>query len=492
MKTSDSLMKHEALREHTYRNPEFKYHQDVELDLYRAFMAKAKEFKSQGHPNSEVNWARWIAKTIKNEGAMRGLYDWFYYTKRRHLKGMTASIWIQHGFDPSDDFRLNHFAAGNVPTIPPHLIKYKDSDLGEAQDPSGGGKLSGFTDDAIAGVLAQIGDLIKGWAEDQRSQEIHGGQESSPSGLKYQMTLARYVSKISPSRLRQYMRDYAAITRIPEFAWLMWAEEIQHTGLVHYMANQDKVKWYMLRDIDVSAEGDQLRADDGFTVDPPESLEETAADQDALQEIARSLVRWLLQNLEPIRSGQIGGDMRAVGTIESMTGFLKTHKKSGKLRDIGGMDAVSLENVIRDTRVYLFSPLPKDAEGAYSLKQHALLLDLDSVKASPPKMENTIVHELRHALDLSKSRGRVNTKKDQIAYTNRPMEINARFTEALNDIQKALALMPDINLPVLIQYAFHKHQIEEIFPTGTESPRYRQLVNRVYKQLQYNRDKNKK
>lgn len=228
----------------------------------------------------------------------------------------------------------------------------------------------------------------------------------------------------------------------------------------------------------------------GFGID--EGLNETAQDEGALRDIAQLMVQWFLKNLEPIRKGQIGGGTvkatKPIGTIESMTGYLKKFKKKGQIGDIVGKDAVSLENIVKDTRVFILHPLPDDSEGAYNDQSKLMLLDLDIIKTSPPKIESTIIHELRHALDLSKSLGKFNRKSDKKDYPFRPLEINARFSQALDDIRKMQAKHPEKHkLMDIIKYALMQHNIRQIFPRGLKSPRYKRLINRIYQQLQYDK-----
>ena len=231
-------------------------------------------------------------------------------------------------------------------------------------------------------------------------------------------------------------------------------------------------------------------AEGGFDIS--EGLTETVQDEGALRDIAQLMVQWFLKNLEPIRQGQIGGGTvkatRTIGTIESMTGYLKKFKKKKQIGDVTGMDAVSLENIVKDTRVFILHPLPDDSEGAYNDDPKILLLDLDIIKTSPPKIESTIIHELRHALDLSKSKGKFNSKDDQKDYPFRPLEINARFSQALDDIRKLQAKHPEKHkLMDIIKYALMQHNIRQIFPRGLKSPRYKRLISRIYQQLEYDR-----
>lgn len=263
----------------------------------------------------------------------------------------------------------------------------------------------------------------------------------------------------------------------------MWDEDqVAHWGHSIKFPDQDNVNSFLglVRD---EAEG-------GFDIS--EGLTETVQDEGALRDIAQLMVQWFLKNLETIRQGQIGGGTvkatRTIGTIESMTGYLKKFKKKKQIGDVTGMDAVSLENIVKDTRVFILHPLPDDSEGAYNDDSKILLLDLDIIKTSPPKIESTIIHELRHALDLSKSKGKFNSKDDQKDYPFRPLEINARFSQALDDIRKLQAKHPEKHkLMDIIKYALMQHNIRQIFPRGLKSPRYKRLISRIYQQLEYDR-----
>jgi hypothetical protein len=223
---------------------------------------------------------------------------------------------------------------------------------------------------------------------------------------------------------------------------------------------------------------------------------ETPQDENAIHELAQGIIKWLLDHIDSIRDGYIGGgDLKGViniGTIEDLTGYLRKHRKQGSINDVHGRDAAALETIVKDTRMGLIHPMPDDAEGAYNAGLKFLILDLELVKKSPPRMLGTIMHELRHALDSSKSNDRFNKKDDAKNYIFQPLEINARFTQALDDIRKMAAKNPQPELLMdIIKFNLNKHNIRQIFPGGTKSPRYRRLVNRVYQQLEYHKGKTK-
>lgn len=107
------------------------------------------------------------------------------------------------------------------------------------------------------------------------------------------------------------------------------------------------------------------------------------------------------------------------------------------------------------------------------------------------ELTKTLVHELQHAIDDVKSRGQALNKTvatglttdDErfLEYLKLPQEINARFAEVLADISEQLPYIREQEqLPAIINDAFARHQINRVFATKTQDPRYRRLVSRVY------------
>lgn len=100
-------------------------------------------------------------------------------------------------------------------------------------------------------------------------------------------------------------------------------------------------------------------------------------------------------------------------------------------------------------------------------------------------LAKVIAHELQHAVDNFKSRGKTfDTKKK--SYATLPYEINARFQEALMNITMAFddakkkGKVPDRkSLPAFIDSAFKHNNISEFLPK--DGKRYKRLAARAYK-----------
>jgi hypothetical protein len=130
-------------------------------------------------------------------------------------------------------------------------------------------------------------------------------------------------------------------------------------------------------------------------------------------------------------------------------------------------------------------------------------------------MKSTVTHELRHALDDLKSEYRVSSsskystpkKKSfrkvtndphmgNLAYLAQPAEINARFTQVLDDLVgkiKRVAQLPfgeaRDKLHRQLKFGFDKHNISHLFPEKEKSRDYKRLMKRaadfIDKELQH-------
>jgi hypothetical protein len=164
-----------------------------------------------------------------------------------------------------------------------------------------------------------------------------------------------------------------------------------------------------------------------------------------------------------------------------------------------------------------------DVPGLWAPHLNTIILNSDFIGSK--SFEETITHELRHALDDYKSdfkaskSGKYNTARDKahrkvtndpymgnLAYSARPSEINSRFTELLNKmvgvIDASFKNAPNPNPEKLRSYVmrqfmklFAESRIPEIYPKGEDSPEYRRLIRRaedfIEKEISY-RESNKK
>lgn len=109
------------------------------------------------------------------------------------------------------------------------------------------------------------------------------------------------------------------------------------------------------------------------------------------------------------------------------------------------------------------------------------------------ELYKTLVHELQHGIDAFKSNNRAvmgqvvpkgseYSDEEQLAYLKLPHEINARFAEALADINDQLPYVRDREqLPAIINDAFARRELNTVFPGKASDPKYRKLLARAYK-----------
>ena len=137
----------------------------------------------------------------------------------------------------------------------------------------------------------------------------------------------------------------------------------------------------------------------------------------------------------------------------------------------------------------------------------------------PRYLSEIFAHEAQHAIDDLKSRKGLTTKSDYIdadlsgpgaalsaknkikgpviaptakskfiSYLQLPDEVNARFTEVLQQLTNEIANVPDYlyapsSLVTLIKTVFSKHYMDDAFPNGVNDPAYKRLMSRTYKFL---------
>lgn len=120
------------------------------------------------------------------------------------------------------------------------------------------------------------------------------------------------------------------------------------------------------------------------------------------------------------------------------------------------------------------------------------------------RMQTTITHELRHALDAVKANSypggasryftpkKKEHRKDDpystVQYRAMPAEINARFIEVLDKLSQIVpkryaVLEPNQLRPRLVHdlnQLLNKYEIVDLFPEKTASPDYKRLMKRAY------------
>jgi hypothetical protein len=157
------------------------------------------------------------------------------------------------------------------------------------------------------------------------------------------------------------------------------------------------------------------------------------------------------------------------------------------------------------------------AAGMYDPYSRIVIIDTNSV-SNKKFLVNLISHEVQHGIDDLKSRKGVSVNTDNMDmdltyhdagnalqsksssptdskdkkfqnYLTSQHEVNARFTEVINDIkeyieQNDISNIASEGLLYLVREAFKNHHMEQAFPNGIKDPRYKRLIGRVHLWLQ--------
>jgi hypothetical protein len=121
-------------------------------------------------------------------------------------------------------------------------------------------------------------------------------------------------------------------------------------------------------------------------------------------------------------------------------------------------------------------------------------LDNDEVK----NMISTLAHEMRHALDDTLSQGNFNRSHGRgatayrgqnqvkdLEHEQRPLETNAHYTQALEDIAKAVkSNTSTAQLLKIINDAFKNRWVGRAYRYNMQDPNYRRLVQRAVQYAQ--------
>lgn len=119
---------------------------------------------------------------------------------------------------------------------------------------------------------------------------------------------------------------------------------------------------------------------------------------------------------------------------------------------------------------------------------HIINANLDLIEKRQRNLASTLLHELQHALDDLKSGGRSflstpykQPKDDYQAYLKHPMEVNARFQQALWDLATNYETVARSDVYNAITANLQQHRISS---TDFENPKeYKRLISRAYKFL---------
>ena len=190
---------------------------------------------------------------------------------------------------------------------------------------------------------------------------------------------------------------------------------------------------------------------------------EARDDQIELEDLAVKIAQYLLK----------GGQRSTVGKITGSTGALSNIK-------------ISLRTKMPKTQ-----GLTKSAAAAYDPDTKTII-----VPRIDKDLTSELVHELRHALDDVKSSGRFlqgrktttprSADNTRTAYLSLPLEINARFSQAIHSIIKDLAGTNPSRKDIVdaIRVEFFVQNITPFFPKKLQDPDYRRLFSRALSYLE--------
>ncbi len=195
-----------------------------------------------------------------------------------------------------------------------------------------------------------------------------------------------------------------------------------------------------------------------------EFIYEKRDDQIEIEELASKISQYLLS----------GGQKSTVGKITGSTGLLSNIK-------------ISLR-----TRMPKTQGLTKSAAAAYDPDTKTII-----VPRIDKDLSSELVHELRHALDDIKSSGkflqgkktstpRSKNPDPRSAYLSLPLEINARFSQAIHSIIKDLKGTNPSRKDIMdaIRIEFFVQNITPFFPNKMQDPAYRRLFSRALSYLE--------
>lgn len=190
---------------------------------------------------------------------------------------------------------------------------------------------------------------------------------------------------------------------------------------------------------------------------------EARENQLELEDLATRIAEYLLK----------GGQKSTVGKITGSAGVLSNVK-------------ISLRTKMPKTQ-----GLTKSAEAAYDPDTKTII-----VPRVDKDLTSELVHELRHALDDVKSSGKFLQGKKTItprssassrtSYLSSPVEINARFSQAIHSIIKDLNGTNPTRQEIVdaIKIEFVAHDIAPFFPNRLKDPAYRRLFSRALSYLE--------
>lgn len=202
-------------------------------------------------------------------------------------------------------------------------------------------------------------------------------------------------------------------------------------------------------------------------------LFEASQDQQTIEHLARLAAQAIEQARDSLDDTRIVDQQvpQSVGTIRSLT---KLGQSANPLYAFLLTVPVTVEDLAPNQGAWNGVRLAVDYELASGIGRG----DLASV----------VAHELQHAADDYKSKGRYNSGRQSTGPTvSQPIEINARFTQALAYIRNKYVRAGRLSVKpmVAINDAFEQFKLNAAYPTRMANPRYQRLVSRAIAYLQH-------
>lgn len=187
------------------------------------------------------------------------------------------------------------------------------------------------------------------------------------------------------------------------------------------------------------------------------------------------------------RAGQID--------IETLASRISEYlQQGGKTSTVGRITGTS--GPLANIKVKTLTKMPT---AQYMAKATDAAYDPDTRTILVPRTEKNLVsdlvHELRHALDDIKSGGKflqgktnvpLSTKSTASTYLSLPLEINARFSQAIHSIVKDLSGTDPSREEIVqaIKVEFIARDITKFFPGKLNDPMFRRLFTRALTYLE--------
>lgn len=203
-------------------------------------------------------------------------------------------------------------------------------------------------------------------------------------------------------------------------------------------------------------------------------LLEAPADEMAMQQLSRAVLAYIEDCLAngKTREGRNGN----VVVPEVRLGTVLPKGSWGHLYNVFAQtELVAIFGFSRNGE----NPFPN--HGEYFPGMNALTIyggiDHDMTLYDKERIQSTIIHELRHRLDDSRSKGGAfRSKKERVPYLEQPSEIGARFTQAIADIIGPLkdsfdagSVMSAQDFVKLFEQAATKYDLMSVFKYDPES-----------------------